>query len=131
MSKPVSRMQIVQQTLSNLQQSGCQEVMLVDGDGLIVAAIPESANAHDTAALAMQMSRIANRTLTQAEVGESDELTIRTQKGMRLVCRPFRMGYQDVSLICTLPYDQAYRQITNSAIHTIQQTWGGNNGRSG
>jgi len=131
MSKPISRMQVLMQQLTNLHESGFHEVMLVDGDGLIVAAVPDSSQSQDTAALVAQMARMANRTVDKANVGDSEEITVRTQTGMRLICRPFEMGYQAVSLICTLPYDRAYRQMTNSAIYTIQQTWRATNGRAG
>lgn len=120
---PLSRTQAVIQELTRLHQQGCQEALLIDGDGLIVAAASESDSAQDTAALAAQVSRTAAMTARRAMAGNLDEIAINTDQGLKLVCRPLNMGGQPVTLVLTLPAKQRHRRLTNTAISAIERVW--------
>ncbi len=120
-----SRTRQLIEELNKLHEHGCQDVLLIDQEGLIVAATSNSLTAQDTAALAAQMVQMADRTSGKVQTGDSDEITIRTSQEMKLVCRSFTMGRQPVALVCTLPYKLRHRRATNKAIRSIQQVWTG------
>lgn len=109
--------------LDKLHDYGCRDALLIDRDGLIVAATSVSPSAQDTAALAAQMLRVADKTTDRANAGANDEIAIRTGDALKLVCRTFTMGKQPVFLVCTLPYKLRHRRATNTAIRAMQQIW--------
>jgi predicted regulator of Ras-like GTPase activity (Roadblock/LC7/MglB family) len=122
-TRPLSRSQALVQELNKLYRYGCHEVLLVDVDGLLVSSVPSLSSSSDVAALAVRLAGIAQRMSRQAGLGSSDEVSVRTSSGMKLVCRTFAIEDQVFSLVFILRRKHQYRRITNRAIQSIQRIW--------
>ena len=105
---------------ATLEQLTASEVvslaLLADGDGFLLAAVPETDLAQTVAAIGATLYQLAGRAAGQRVV---DEIAIRFGDHQRLVCRPLPCEPADLLLSVVVQPSQAYRRLTNQAIRDI------------
>lgn len=103
--------------------------VLVSGDGLPLSSV---SSPFDTEMLAATVALVGD-TIEQARANigldELDEVSVVQADKMRLICRHFSIGEENVILAAIAPPHRTYRRLTNRAIRTIQRAWEGWSGR--
>mgnify|MGYP006267506735 CR=1 FL=1 len=131
MTEPTETIRFKQQMLNQILQEACQDgrfttAILASPEGFLIAAAPQAltSDAETIAAMVAYLRDAAQRARAQLGLARLDEVTIRDQEGHLMVCRPFVAGEQDeLILLVTAPWRQAYRRLTNIAILQICDIW--------
>lgn len=99
--------------------------VLVSSDGLPLSSV---SSPFDMEMMAAMVTLVVN-TIEQAResigLDELDEVSMVQADKMRLICRRFSIGEEQVILAAIAPPHQTYRRLTNWAIKTIQRALGG------
>lgn len=94
--------------------------VLVSSDGLPLSSV---SSPFDTEMMAAMVTLVVN-TVEQARenigLDELDEVSMVQADKMRLICRRFSIGQEQVILAAIAPPHQTYRRLTNRAIKRIQ-----------
>jgi predicted regulator of Ras-like GTPase activity (Roadblock/LC7/MglB family) len=112
------------QVLHGMNEEGhFKASVLVSMEGLPLSA---ASSPFDTEMLAAMVTLVRN-TVEQARenigLDEVDEVSVVQGDKMRLICRYFSVGEQDVILAVIAPPYQTYRRLTNQAIRRISLGW--------
>lgn len=98
---------------------------LCSRDGLLVAA--SAGNGNDPArqsAVVAKLAEAANLVRSQLAIGAPEELSLFTEDGRRLICRPFNLNGHELILSVMVPKrGQAYRRATTRAIARLRSVW--------
>jgi len=94
--------------------------VLVSSDGLPLSSV---SSPFDIEMMAAMVTLVVN-TIEQARenigLDELDEISLVQADKMRLICRRFSVGQEQVILAAIAPPHQTYRRLTNRAIKRIQ-----------
>ncbi len=95
--------------------------LLVDREGLVIAGA--TANGHDPEEQAAALALIQGAVEKSASMGLGpiDELTLRTTRGERFVCRRVAGGKNQIHMGVIVPKGRCYRRITNRALRELSQ----------
>lgn len=97
--------------------------VLVSADGLPVSAI---SSPFDTQQIAAMVTLVRN-TIEQARenigLDEVDEVSVVQADKLRLICRYFVAGQEELVLAAIAPPHRTYRRLTNRAIRRIMLAW--------
>jgi len=112
------------QVLHELNEEGnFRASVLVSVEGLPLSA---ASSPFDTEVLAAMVTLVRN-TVEQARenigLDDVDEVSVVQGNKMRLICRSFSVGEEDVTLAIIAPPYQTYRRLTNQAIRRIRLGW--------
>ena len=112
------------QVLHGMNEEGhFKASVLVSMEGLPLSA---ASSPFDTEMLAAMVTLVRN-TVEQARenigLDEVDEVSVVQGDKMRLICRYFSVGEEDVILAVIAPPYQTYRRLTNQAIRRISLGW--------
>jgi predicted regulator of Ras-like GTPase activity (Roadblock/LC7/MglB family) len=114
------------QVLGEMNDEGLfRAVVLVTGEGLPLSSV---SSPFDTETIAAMVALVKN-TILQAreEIGldEVDEVSVVQGDKMRLVCRYFVIGEEELILAVIVPPRRTYRRLTSRAIGKIKAGWEG------
>lgn len=103
-----------------MREGGFRGAIVASIDGLPLAMAGRGADKELMAGVAAWLKEFAERTHTSL-----DEIVARDTQGLRLVCRYFNVGNDQLLLAVNVPPQKAYRRLTNKAIREIQLIWEG------
>ena len=109
------------QVLRAMNEEGrFRDSVLVSSDGLPLSSV---SSPFDIEMMAAMVTLVVN-TIEQARenigLDELDEISLVQADKMRLICRRFSVGEEQVILAAIAPPHQTYRRLTNRAIKRIQ-----------
>ncbi len=111
-----------EEILSTMNEEGGFVVsVLTSSEGLPIATSPADYSSDLAAAMVALLQRASNDAQGQLGMAEVDEVTIRDQKRVRLVCRYFTAGKEKLIMAAIVPPGRYYRYVTNRAIGQIRQ----------
>lgn len=104
-------------------QGHFQASVLASGDGLTLATVASDFEAETVAAMVALLKNVANRAQTSIGLRQVDEVSIVDSNKVRLICRPFMAGEEELVLAVVALPDRSYRRLTNHAICAIRRSW--------
>ncbi len=104
------------------EEGGFEISVLASKEGLPIATAPRGHNSDLAAAIIALLQQVSNETQSQLDMAAVDEVTIRDQDRLRLVCRYLVVGQEELILAALVPPDHYYRRVTNQAIRKIRET---------
>lgn len=107
------------------QDGGFSISVLSDQQGFPLASAMESGQDPDLqAAVVALVQKSAVQATNQLGMAQTDEISLYSAGGQRLVCRLFMANEHSLILAVQIP-DKAksYRRLTNRAISAIQKSW--------
>jgi len=113
-----------EETLERINKQGAFEAsVLASSDGLAIATVPSDYDTDITAAMVALLRSVARETQDRVGMAPLDEVSVRANDRMRLVCRYFRANDEDFILAVVVPsHRRYYRRMTNQAIKEIRLT---------
>lgn len=123
-SLPRNRQAALVRILEEMNEQGrFQTSVLVSADGLPLASVTSHFEADTTAAMVALVKNVARRAQTNIGLQQVDEVSIVDSNRMRLICRPFTLGDEELVLTVVALPDRTYRRLTNRAIREIRRCW--------
>jgi predicted regulator of Ras-like GTPase activity (Roadblock/LC7/MglB family) len=116
--QPTSLKEILHKMNENQQ---FQAVILASKDGLPIATEPTDYDSEVTAATVALLRKVSSEAQQQLGLAALDEVTIRSNDRVRLVCRYLSMGEQGLILVTLVPPGRCYRRVTNRAIRQMRR----------
>ncbi len=108
--------------LNEMHEAGKFQIsLLASKEGLPIAAAPPEHDSELAAAIIALLQKVSNDTQSQLGMATVDEVTIRDQDQLRLVCRYFVVREEELILAAIVPPNHYYRRVTNNAIKKIRQ----------
>jgi predicted regulator of Ras-like GTPase activity (Roadblock/LC7/MglB family) len=104
------------------EEGGFRISVLASKEGLPIATAPRGHNTDLAAAIIALLQQVSNETQSQLDMAAVDEVTIRDQDRLRLVCRYLVVGEEELILAALVPPDHYYRRVTNQAIKAIRES---------
>jgi predicted regulator of Ras-like GTPase activity (Roadblock/LC7/MglB family) len=98
---------------------------LVGSDGMPLSAAPGDFDAEALAATATSLKGAVQRSSNLLGLDEWEEISLVQGGGMRLVCRYFAIGDEELILAVVVGSGRSYRRLTNRAIKKIRTEWEG------
>ncbi len=114
------------QCLAEMNEKGGFPISVItDAQGLAIAsASQEGMDTERQSAVVASIQKMAGQVSRQLGLGATEEITLHTENGQRLVCRPFQVNGHELILAVIVPgKDSSYRRASNLAISQIRQTW--------
>ena len=112
----------LKEVLHSLNGAGkFKAVVLASTDGLVINTVSTEYDSEVMAAIVALLRKVGVETQLQLGMAEMDEIVIRSQDGIRLVCRHVATGKENLILVVIAPLDSYYRRVTNQAIRQIRQ----------
>lgn len=113
-----------EQILREMNEEGhFKASVLLSAEGLPLSS---ASSPFDTDTISAMVALLRN-TVEQARksigLDEVDEVSIVQADKMRLICRCFALGDEELILSIIAPPHRTYRRLTNRAISKIRQTW--------
>lgn len=102
------------------KEGGFQRSVLATEEGLPIAAAPDTAEGESVGALVAMLQQVSREIQSQLDLKGVNEVTIRDDGRVRLVCRGIPFQGDTLILAALVPPDQYYRRVTNRAIRLIQ-----------
>jgi predicted regulator of Ras-like GTPase activity (Roadblock/LC7/MglB family) len=99
--------------------------VLVSSDGLPLSSVASPFDMEIMAATVTLVGHTIEQAREKIGLDEVDEVSVVQADKMRLICRHFSMGGEQVILAAIAPPHQTYRRLTNRAIKAIQKAWEG------
>jgi predicted regulator of Ras-like GTPase activity (Roadblock/LC7/MglB family) len=96
---------------------------LVSAEGLPLAAVSLRFEVETMAAMVALVKSTIERARESLGLDEVDEVSVVQADKMRLICRCFLAGEEEVVLAVVAPPYQTYRRLTNRALREIQRVW--------
>ncbi|MDY7041147.1 MAG: hypothetical protein SVX38_09820 [Chloroflexota bacterium] len=110
--------------LEEMNEKGQFETsVLVSADGLSLASVTSHFETETTAAMVILVKNVVSRAQTYIGLQQVDEVSIVDSDRIRLVCRPFTVGDEELVLTIVAPPYRTYRRLTNHAIREIKRVW--------
>jgi len=101
------------------QEGGFSRSVLATSEGLPIASAPVNPDSELDSAMVALLQQAAAETRNQLSLPPIDELTIRTENKLHLICRTIKTGSDLIILGVIVPPGQLYRRVTNKAINRI------------
>ncbi len=102
------------------QEGGFSRSVLATSEGLPIASTPGNPDSELASAMVAMLQQAAAETRNQFQMPPIDELTIRTENKLRLICRTIKIDSDLMILGVIVPPGQLYRRVTNKAINRIR-----------
>jgi predicted regulator of Ras-like GTPase activity (Roadblock/LC7/MglB family) len=102
------------------EEGGFIRSVLATEEGLPVAAVPDHSLDNSLSALVSLLHNVSHDILSQLEMDEISEITIRDQARYKFVCRRIKTADDSLFLAALVPPDLYYRRVTNRAMKRIQ-----------
>lgn len=114
-----------EQSLEKINKDGgFQASVLASSDGLPIARAPSEYDPEITAAMVALLRSVAQQTQDQVGMGQLDEVTVRAEDRLRLICRCFQIDGEDFILALVVPSRQRYyRRQANRAVTELRLAW--------
>lgn len=99
--------------------------VLTDAQGLAIAAASrDGLDPERQSAIVALVQKTIVQVGRRLGMAETEEVSMFTADGQRLVCRPFKTDSHDLILAITIPdKKQSYRRLTSQAISEIRRIW--------
>jgi predicted regulator of Ras-like GTPase activity (Roadblock/LC7/MglB family) len=112
------------QVLHEMNEQGhFKASVLVSMEGLPLSAASSPFDAEMLAAMVTLVKNTVEQARENIGLDELDEVSVVQGDKMRLICRYFSVGEEDVILAVIAPPYQTYRRLTNLAIRRISLGW--------
>jgi predicted regulator of Ras-like GTPase activity (Roadblock/LC7/MglB family) len=95
--------------------------VLASSEGLPIASAPAGPDNELASAMIAMLQKVSVETQDHLGLSAVDEVTIRTEKQMHLVCRTIATGGDWICLCALVPPGRAYRRATNRAVRLIRE----------
>jgi len=103
------------------QEGGFDRSVLATSEGLPIASCPMQPDHELASAMIAMLQQAGAETQGNLNLAAVDEVTIRTEDRMRLVCRRIQSGEDWICLCALVPAGAYYRRATNRAVRRISQ----------
>jgi predicted regulator of Ras-like GTPase activity (Roadblock/LC7/MglB family) len=103
--------------------------VLVSAEGLPLSSVSSPFDVETMAAMVALVRNVVERARENIGLDEVDEVSVVQADKMRLICRCFLAGDEELVLAVVAPPYQTYRRLTNRALRDIQRAWLGLAGR--
>jgi predicted regulator of Ras-like GTPase activity (Roadblock/LC7/MglB family) len=97
--------------------------VLVSREGLPISSVSSPFDVEMLAAMVTVVGNTVEQARENIGLDELDEVSVVQADKMRLICRHFSIGEEDVILAAIAPPHQTYRRVTNRAIRRIRSAW--------
>jgi predicted regulator of Ras-like GTPase activity (Roadblock/LC7/MglB family) len=103
------------------QEGGFDRSVLATSEGLPIASCPMQPDHELASAMIAMLQQVGVETQDNLNLAAVDEVTIRTEDRMHLVCRRIQSGSDWICLCALVPAGSYYRRATNRAVRRITQ----------
>ena len=103
------------------QEGGFDRSVLATSEGLPIASFPMQPDHELASAMIALLQQVGAETQDNLNLAAVDEVTIRTEDRMHLVCRRIQSGGDWICLCALVPAGAYYRRATNRAVRRISQ----------
>jgi predicted regulator of Ras-like GTPase activity (Roadblock/LC7/MglB family) len=97
--------------------------VLVAAEGLPLSSVTSPFDSETIAAMVALVRNTIQQAREQIGLDEVDEVSVVQGDKMRLICRYFVVGEEELVLAVIAPPYQTYRRLTNRAIRDIKRLW--------
>ena len=102
------------------QNGGFARSVLATSEGLTIASAPDSPDNELASAMVALLQQVGAETQDYLGMTPVDEVTIRTEDHVHLVCRRINSGDDWLTLCVLVPAGKPYRRATNIALRKIR-----------
>lgn len=103
------------------QEGGFNRSVLATSEGLPIASSPMQPDHELASAMIAMLQQVGAETQDHLNLAAVDEVTIRTEDRMHLVCRRIQSGSDWICLCALVPAGCYYRRATNRAVRRISE----------
>jgi len=103
------------------QEGGFSRSVLATSEGLPIASTPGTPDSELASVMVAMLQQAASEIRNQFQLSPIDELTIRTNNNLHLICRMIKIDSDLMILGVIVPPGQLYRRVTNKAINRIRE----------
>lgn len=103
------------------QDGGFDRSVLATSEGLPIASCPMQPDHELASAMIAMLQQVGVETQDRLNLAAVDEVTIRTEDSMHLVCRRIQSGSDWICLCALVPAGAYYRRATNRAVRRISK----------
>ena len=103
------------------RSGGFTRSVLATSEGLPIASSPQNPDMELASAMIALLQQVSAETQDHLGMKPVDEVVIRTQDHVHLVCRTINSGSDWLSLCAVVPPGHVYRRVTNRAVRRIRQ----------
>jgi predicted regulator of Ras-like GTPase activity (Roadblock/LC7/MglB family) len=103
------------------QEGGFARSVLATSEGLPIASAPMRPDHELASAMIAMLGQVSVETQDNLKLAPVDEVTIRTEEKVHLVCRTIPFGTDWICLCVLVPPDLVYRRVTNKAVRRIRE----------
>jgi predicted regulator of Ras-like GTPase activity (Roadblock/LC7/MglB family) len=103
------------------REGGFARSVLATSEGLPIASCPMQPDHELASAMIAMLQQAGAETQDHLNLAAVDEVTIRTEDSMRLVCRRIQSGGDWICLCALVPAGSYYRRATNRAVRRITE----------
>jgi predicted regulator of Ras-like GTPase activity (Roadblock/LC7/MglB family) len=113
-----------EQILREMNEEGrFKASVLLSAEGLPLSAASSPFDAETISAMVALLRNTVEQARKSIGLDEVDEVSIVQADSMRLICRCFTLGDEELTLSVIAPPHQTYRRLTNRAISRIKRSW--------
>ncbi len=102
-------------------EGGFARSVLATSEGLPIASAPMRPDHELASAMIAMLQKVSLETQGHLDLAPVDEVTIRTEERVHLVCRTIPSGKDWICLCTLVPPGRVYRRATNRAIRRIKE----------
>ncbi len=102
-------------------EGGFARSVLATSEGLPIASAPMRPDHELASAMIAMLQKVSLETQGHLDLAPVDEVTIRTEERVHLVCRTIPSGKDWICLCALVPPGRVYRRATNRAIRRIKE----------
>ena len=103
------------------QEGGFNRSVLATSEGPPIASSPMQPDHELASVMIAMLQQVGAETQDQLNLAAVDEVTIRTEDRMHLVCRRIQSGSDWICLCALVPAGCYYRRATNRAVRRISE----------
>jgi predicted regulator of Ras-like GTPase activity (Roadblock/LC7/MglB family) len=100
---------------------GFTRSVLATSEGLPIASAPDSPDNELASAMVAMLQQVSAETQDHLGLEAVDEVTIRTEDQIHLVCRRINSGTDWLTLCVLVPAGKPYRRATNQGVRRIRE----------
>jgi predicted regulator of Ras-like GTPase activity (Roadblock/LC7/MglB family) len=114
----------LEQILREMNEEGhFKASVLLGEEGLPLSSASSPFDTETISAMVALLSNTVEQARRSIGLDEVDEVSIVQADKMRLICRCFTLGDEELILSIIAPPHQTYRRLTNRAISRIRRAW--------
>ncbi len=103
------------------KDGGFTRSVLASSEGLPIASVPVNPDSELASAMIALLQQVSTETQGHLGLVPVDEVTIRTEDSVHLVCRTIVSGDDWLTLCALVPASQSYRRASNRAVRRIRE----------